>query len=335
MRKYIFTLIIGLSCLASFNSCQYNETIEIDRVNSDLILLESLTLLKTEYNDYKEWYYDYRDENKLPFAKIKEIRFASRTKPTYSGGEEWAKCDSFSLDYNNCHYMKIDISANITEKARNTQFIIKNKTEDLIIDIKQMASNAFLYETIDTLPLKFDQKQLILTQIEKDKMYAIKPYTSVLGDSIFKAQTSLTNINVSPSLKTIGEEAFSNCVNLKEVTTSDSLTSIEGKAFYNCTALTKIELGKFVSTIGANAFKNCITLSSITLTESLKQIERNAFYDCIKLKTVYCYATTPPLFTGESDNIFNEDVTIYVHSSSLDEYKANPDWGKFTLVAME
>lgn len=335
MKKYIFTLIISLSCLALFNSCQYNETIEIDRVNSDLIILESHTLLKTEYNDCREWYYDYRDEDKLPFTQIKEIRFASRTKPTYSGGEEWAKCDSFSCNNNNCYYMKIGVSANITEKARSTQFIIKNKTEDLVIDIKQEASNAFQYETIDTLPLKFCQEQLILTQIEEGKMYAIKPYTSVLSDSIFKAQTSLTKINISPRLKTIGEEAFSNCVNLKEVTTSDSLTSIEGKAFYNCTALTKIELGKFVSTIGENAFKNCIALSTITLTESLKKIERNAFYDCIKLKTVYCYATTPPLFTGESDNIFNENVTIYVPSSSLDEYKANPDWRKFTLVAME
>ena len=77
MRKYIFTLIIGLSCLASFNSCQYNETIEIDRVNSDLILLESLTLLKTEYNDYKEWYYDYRDENGIMRSTFDSIMSGS------------------------------------------------------------------------------------------------------------------------------------------------------------------------------------------------------------------------------------------------------------------
>ena len=51
---------------------------------------------------------------------------------------------------------------------------------------------------------------------------------------VFSHCSSLTQINIPPSIKTIRNESFSSCINLKEITIPEGITSIGYRSFYNC-----------------------------------------------------------------------------------------------------
>ena len=79
------------------------------------------------------------------------------------------------------------------------------------------------------------------------------------------------------------------------------------------------------------AFEYCYSLISVTIGSSVMSIGAATFDKCRLLDTIYCYGTTPPTVSYEN-TFYNYDATLYVPCESLEAYKADSIWGKFSNI---
>ena len=107
-----------------------------------------------------------------------------------------------------------------------------------------------------------------------------------IGETAFKACTSLTSITIPNSITSIGKYTFASCIRLTIVTISNSITSISDRAFYNCKSLTNVTIPNSVASIGNAAFYNCESLTSVIIPNSVISIGDDAFYACISLTNI-------------------------------------------------
>ena len=112
---------------------------------------------------------------------------------------------------------------------------------------------------------------------------------------------------------------------------SENLTFIDYSAFEMC-ELEYVNIPNSVTEIGESAFRDCY-ISAITIGDGIMQIDSWAFNrsssrsDGNKIRTVTCYAETPPsLGTG----VFNVTMrpTLYVPESAISDYE-NSDWNDY------
>ena len=177
---------------------------------------------------------------------------------------------------------------------------------------------------------------------------------TTIGDWAFSHCDSLTSVTIPDSVTTIGDQAFCDCDSLTSVTIGDSVTTIGGWAFFDCDSLTSVTIGDSVTTIGYSAFRSCDSLTSVIIGDSVTKIGNwafeycdsltsvtipdcvttigdNAFSGCAGLKEVYCKATTPPTMGG---SVFNDTdlESIYVPTASVDAYKDNDGWIRYSDI---
>lgn len=88
-----------------------------------------------------------------------------------------------------------------------------------------------------------------------------------------------------------------------------------------------------VTSIGWSAFDGALGLQSITLPNTVKSIEAFAFSNC-ELKTINCYATTPPELVVDS-SLPTSLVDVYVPESSVAAYKAAKYWRNYNILPMD
>ena len=89
--------------------------------------------------------------------------------------------------------------------------------------------------------------------------------------------TSLTYVDLS-CITSIGDFAFNGCTSLTNINLSPTLTTIGSHAFYNCTPLSGITLPSSLTTIGVNAFNACTSLEIADLSlPNLESLASNAF----------------------------------------------------------
>lgn len=117
--------------------------------------------------------------------------------------------------------------------------------------------------------------------------------TIVLSDSIkrinegaFYGCEFLREIELPKSLKYIGDYFFGNCKSLKNISLPDSIESIGEMSFLNCYGLNRMILPKLTKTIKESAFGWCINLSEVIFPDSICAIEKKAFVGCSNLKRV-------------------------------------------------
>ena len=154
---------------------------------------------------------------------------------------------------------------------------------------------------------------------------------TTIGTYAFSYCTSLTSVTIGDSVTTIGVQAFLNCSSLTSVTIPDSVTTIGNYAFDSCSKLTSVTIPDSVTTIGISAFSYCTSLTSVTIPDSVTTIGDNAFYGCAGLKEVYCKATTPPTM-GASVFADTDLESIYVPTASVDAYKDNDGWIRYSDI---
>ena len=87
------------------------------------------------------------------------------------------------------------------------------------------------------------------------------------------------------------------------------------------------------------AFSGCTSLSFVELPASTKAVFCDAFKDCASLKSVTCWAITPPMtcFPHETlDDPFTGCLLqkIMVPAQSVDAYKTADGWKKYTDIIM-
>ena len=103
---------------------------------------------------------------------------------------------------------------------------------------------------------------------------------TIVGDSAFNGNTSLTAVVLPDSVVTIGANAFQSCTGLTKAELSSKLEKIANYAFNNCKALKEIQIPETVTEIGIGAFQYCAGLTELTLPEGLQTIGESAFVGC-------------------------------------------------------
>ncbi len=154
-----------------------------------------------------------------------------------------------------------------------------------------------------------------------------------MGEEVFHDCYSLNSVTLPAKLETLGNYAFYECRSLRSISLPESLKTLNYRTFWNCYALTTVQLPSTLTTIGERAFENCSTLRTITLPESVNNIGSYAFYGCSALESVYALPTTPPTVTNEfafAGQI--NTATLYVKSSTLNDYKSNINWCQFYTI---
>ena len=109
---------------------------------------------------------------------------------------------------------------------------------------------------------------------------------TIVGDSAFERNASLTAVVLPDSVVTIGANAFQSCTGLTELQLPTGITSIGANAFRSCTGLTEIVVPDSVETIGDNAFYDCSSLTSLRLSQGLKTLGANVFLSCDSLTEI-------------------------------------------------
>ena len=138
----------------------------------------------------------------------------------------------------------------------------------------------------------------VIYDLSEDKSYAVvvgytgtatkvkiaEEYNGVLVtmiyNSAFHDNDTITSVVISNSVTSIGDSAFSSCSSLTSVVIGDSVTSIGDFAFADCDSLTSIIIPDSVTSIGDFAFADCDSLTSIVIPNSVTIIGYNAFYGC-------------------------------------------------------
>lgn len=157
-------------------------------------------------------------------------------------------------------------------------------------------------------------------------------YTSTFGHC-----ESLTKVRVPNSVELISVWSFSQCKNLTSVEMPTAVCVGTG-AFSGCESLREIKMPA-MEDVEDRAFSGCTSLSSVELPASTKAVFGDAFKDCASLKSVTCWAITPPMtcFPHETlDDPFTGCLLqkIMVPAQSVDAYKTADGWKKYTDIIM-
>ena len=103
---------------------------------------------------------------------------------------------------------------------------------------------------------------------------------TIVGNSAFERNISLTAVVLPDSVVTIGANAFQSCTGLTKAELSSKLEKIANYAFDNCKALKEIQIPETVTEIGSSAFRYCAGLTELTLPDGLQTIGESAFEGC-------------------------------------------------------
>ena len=89
---------------------------------------------------------------------------------------------------------------------------------------------------------------------------------TTIGSEAF-ADSSVSYVEMFPSITTIGERAFANCANLEELTIPASVTGIGAGAFDGMTGLKKLTVLCDASLLPEGSFANCANLTEVTVAQ--------------------------------------------------------------------
>ena len=117
---------------------------------------------------------------------------------------------------------------------------------------------------------------------------------------------------------------------MTEVNIPSAVTDIQGAAFGYCYNLTSITLPNVLKTIGDYTFSNCSGLTSVILPSSLEHLGSSAFISCINLSNITSLATVPPYLGNYGLVDYGQNLTIYVPSESVNDYKAANGWTNYS-----
>ena len=173
-----------------------------------------------------------------------------------------------------------------------------------------------------------------------------------IGNSAFKANRNLTNINICNGMidteafalctdtvsltlgngvTSIGASAFAGCNSLRSITIPNSCTSIGETAFYDCTSATSLTIGTGLTAITYGVFMHCTSLTSVTIPSNVTRIGGSAFSGCSNLRTVTVEKATPPALNSTAFDSTGIQA-IYVPAASVGIYKNTSVWSAYASI---
>ena len=171
-------------------------------------------------------------------------------------------------------------------------------------------------------------------EIPAQVTYKGKTYTVVSNELNALADMQKTkSISFPSTIREFVQGVCYSCPSLEEVVLSEGLEVVGNHSFGHNVNLQQIILPSTVKDIRYGAFYNCKSATFLSLPENLKTIGEQAFVNCAGLKTVYCYADTPPSFTGEDpfDGV-SSHATLYVYPTSIEAYQKADYWKNFAEI---
>lgn len=105
-----------------------------------------------------------------------------------------------------------------------------------------------------------------------------------LGENAF-AESDITSIVMSTTLRRIGSWTFENCTELRYVELKPTIERIDGLTFSGCTSLKYIKIYPKMFDVSLNVFAQC-GLERIEFEEGIKIIPTGMFVNCNNLKAV-------------------------------------------------
>ncbi len=130
----------------------------------------------------------------------------------------------------------------------------------------------------------------------------LPPSVTIIGDNAFDT-SALTAIEIPASVQSIGLGAFNSCYALGTVTfaAGSQLKDIGGNAFFDCSSLSTIELPSTVDTIEQYAFAGCTSLESFTIPNGVTEL-KGTFFGCNNLASI----SIPPSVNSLQENAFKD-----------------------------
>ena len=171
-----------------------------------------------------------------------------------------------------------------------------------------------------------------------------------VGDNAFSQCTNLATVVLNEGLRSLGSGVFNSCSKLEHVVLPNSVTNIAGNMFrnssvtnvdvYETTSISQLPkeafsywkgMGHYVlpdrwTTIPEKCFYYNTSITNITLHAGVTSIGANAFQSASKMKTMTCYATTPPAVVSSSIPTSLRGGTLYVPESATNAYANATYW---------
>lgn len=157
------------------------------------------------------------------------------------------------------------------------------------------------------------------------------------------SNSGLTSIFIPKGVTNISSTSFNYCGKLSTISVSDENTTYDSRN--NCNAIIQTATNQILrgtsntiipntaTSIGDNAFNDINSLTSIVIPESVTSIGLYAFYICNSLAEVVCKAKVAPQLKSEA---FSNDIlskaTLYVPEESVESYKTDGEWKKFSDI---
>lgn len=157
------------------------------------------------------------------------------------------------------------------------------------------------------------------------------------------SNSGLTSIFIPKGVTSISSTSFNYCGKLSTISVSDENTTYDSRN--NCNAIIQTATNQILrgtsntiipntaTSIGDNAFNDINSLTSIVIPESVTSIGQYAFKFCNSLAEVVCKAKVASQLNSDA---FSNDVlskaTLYVPEESVESYKADGEWKKFSDI---
>ena len=157
------------------------------------------------------------------------------------------------------------------------------------------------------------------------------------------SNSGLTSIFIPKGVTNISSTSFNYCGKLSTISVSDENTTYDSRN--NCNAIIQTATNQILrgtsntiipntaTSIGDNAFNDINSLTSIVIPESVTSIGLYAFNTCNSLAEVVCKAKVAPQLKSEA---FSNDIlskaTLYVPEESVESYKTDGEWKKFSDI---
>ena len=179
----------------------------------------------------------------------------------------------------------------------------------------------------------FDKAKTKLIRYPKGKTgtsYTVPSSVTVLGNSSFKGNNTLTAIALPTGLTTIEDGALYTCFKLKTVNIPSTLTSI-GNAFLGYSEVEDVKIPEGITKLDNMFLYECTKLKTLELPSTFtKQLRSYFCANCTALQSVTCMAATPPALGGGAfDGVVLAGVTLKVPSGSVSAYENAPYWKDF------